>query len=108
MSVLLQAVFVLISSCVVDFKINGTNTYQANDKCTTDNYCYPMAEVVSRATLRVCFRVGLLISLVFVALGGLGVTCSPRDPRFAGSNPAEVDGEGDFKSWVPSLRFQAR
>ena len=25
-------------------------------------------------------------------LGGLGVSCSPRDPRFAGSNPAEVDG----------------
>ena len=25
-------------------------------------------------------------------LGGLGVTCSPRDPRFAGSNPAEIDG----------------
>ena len=23
--------------------------------------------------------------------GGLGVKCSPRDPRFAGSNPAEVD-----------------
>ena len=22
-----------------------------------------------------------------VGLGGLGVTCSPRDPRFAGSNP---------------------
>ena len=27
-----------------------------------------------------------------VGLGGLGVTCSPRDPRFADSNPAEVDG----------------
>ena len=27
-----------------------------------------------------------------VGLGGLGVTCSPGDPRFAGSNPAEVDG----------------
>ena len=27
-----------------------------------------------------------------VSLGGLGVPCSPRDPRFAGSNPAEVDG----------------
>ena len=27
-----------------------------------------------------------------VGLGGLGVTCSPRDPKFAGSNPAEVDG----------------
>ena len=27
-----------------------------------------------------------------VGLGGLGVTCSPRYPRFVGSNPAEVDG----------------
>ena len=26
-----------------------------------------------------------------VGLGGLGATCSPRDPRFAGSKPAEVD-----------------
>ena len=26
-----------------------------------------------------------------VGLGGLGVTCSPRDPRFTGSNLAEVD-----------------
>ena len=25
-------------------------------------------------------------------LGCLGVTCSPLDPKFAGSNPAEVDG----------------
>ena len=54
-------------------------------------------------------------------LGGLGVTCSPRDPRFAGSNPAEVDGfcqdvkllstspPGGALNWgVPSLRFLAR
>ena len=27
-----------------------------------------------------------------VGLGDLGVTWSPRDPRFAGSNPAEFDG----------------
>ena len=27
-----------------------------------------------------------------VGLGGLGVPCSPQDPRFAGSNPAEIDG----------------
>ena len=27
-----------------------------------------------------------------IGLGGLGVTCSPRDPRFAGSNLAEDDG----------------
>ena len=26
-----------------------------------------------------------------VGLGGLGVICSPRDPRFTGSNLAEVD-----------------
>ena len=27
-----------------------------------------------------------------VGLGGIGVMCSPRDPSFAGSNSAEVDG----------------
>ena len=50
-----------------------------------------------------------------VGLGGLGVTCSLRDPRFTGSNPAEVDGFfQDIKilstnpPGVPSLRFQAR
>ena len=26
-----------------------------------------------------------------VGLGDLGVTCSPRDPRFAGLSPTEVD-----------------
>ena len=31
------------------------------------------------------------LTLSDVALGGLGVTCSPRDPKFAGSNPVEVD-----------------
>ena len=50
-----------------------------------------------------------------VDLGGLGVTCSPRDPMFAGSNPVEVDGNPEHKSsgrgfnlGVPSLRFQGR
>ena len=54
-------------------------------------------------------------------LGGLGVKYLPRDPRFAGSNPTEVDGffsgrknpeqkssGREFKLGVPSLRFQAR
>ena len=31
-------------------------------------------------------------SRMSVGLGGLGVMCSPLDQRFAGSNPAEVDG----------------
>ena len=30
--------------------------------------------------------------MFLVGLGGLGVTCSLRDPRFAGLNPAHVDG----------------
>ena len=33
-----------------------------------------------------------LCRLKLVDFGDLGVTCSTRNPRFAGSNPAEVDG----------------
>ena len=57
---------------------------------------------------------------LLVGHGSLVVTCSPRDPRFAGSNLTEVDGffsecknpehkssRRDFKLGVPSLRFQA-
>ena len=29
---------------------------------------------------------------VILGLGGLGVTCSPLDTKFAGSNPTEDDG----------------
>ena len=32
-----------------------------------------------------------ILSFELVGLGGLGVTCSPRDRRFAGSNSAVVD-----------------
>ena len=55
------------------------------------------------------------LTLEGVGLSGLGVTVSLRDPRFADSNPAEVDGfpehkssGRDFKRGVASLRFQAR
>ena len=37
-------------------------------------------------------KIWTLTDSVAVGLGGLRVTCSPRDPGFAGSNPAEVDG----------------
>ena len=54
-----------------------------------------------------------------VGLGGLVVTCSPRDPRFAFKsgwgrwifqckNPEHKSSGKDFKLGVPSLRFQAR
>ena len=51
---------------------------------------------------------------LLVCPGGLRVTCSPPDPRFADSNLAEVDGffsgrkNPDFELGVPILRFQAR
>ena len=32
------------------------------------------------------------LTITNVDLGGLGIMCSPSDPRFAASNPAEVDG----------------
>ena len=63
----------------------------------------------------------LFLESAAVGLGGLGVTCSPQDPRFASSNPTEIDGffqdekilstspPGGTLSWgVSSLRFQAR
>ena len=56
-----------------------------------------------------------------IGLGDPGVTCLPRDPKFAESNTAEVDGffsgrkhpehkssGRDFKLGVPGLRFQDR
>ena len=62
---------------------------------------------------------GILLPKI-VGLGGIGVTCSPRDPRFEVSNSVEVVGffsgcknpehksfGRDFKLGVPSLRFQA-
>ena len=64
------------------------------------------------------------MSFCYVQLGefhNINVGISPRDPRFAGSNPAVVDGflsgrknpehkssGKDFKLGVLSLRFQAR
>ena len=66
-------------------------------------------------TLKVIRKINYLY-IRYVGLDGLGETCSPREPRFAGSNPAEVDGffqehkssGRDFKPGVPSLRFKAR
>ena len=70
------------------------------------------------------FRLNILskkFSSLYIGLVGLGVTCSSRNPMFAGSNTTEVDGfysgrkisehkssGRDFKLGVPSLRFQAR
>ena len=39
-----------------------------------------------------CKVMVIILLLLIVVVGGLGVMCSPPNPRFAGSNPAEVDG----------------
>ena len=38
-----------------------------------------------------------------VGLRGLGVTYSPRDPRFAGSNPTDVDRFFDLMTSIKSM-----
>ena len=48
-------------------------------------------DIKSRLSSFLIYNTGKL-STWKVGLGGLGVTCSPWDPRFASSNPAEVDG----------------
>ena len=61
-----------------------------------------------------------LCLILIASLGGLGITCSRRYRRFAGSNPTESDGffpgrknskhmssKREFKLWAPSPRFQA-
>ena len=48
---------------------------------------------VNFQTCSMCWHSNISLSIYgSICLGGLGVTCSPRDPRFVGSNPAEVDG----------------
>ena len=53
-------------------------------------------EVASSVSIVLKLQDMLLIYFIIyyykVGLGGLGVMCLPRDPRFTGSNQAEVDG----------------
>ena len=66
-----------------------------------------MPEIWVKCQIPVRFKIGITFIFMFhrrpiqtirffpvglVDLGSLGVTCSPQDPSFAGSNPAEVGG----------------
>ena len=51
-----------------------------------------MAHQVLKSFERPLMRVSLSDSIFVTLISLVGVTCSPRDPRFTGSNPAEVDG----------------
>ena len=61
---------------------------QNNNKC--NNIIHSMTSTRPKQTS--ARKINTNNILCTVGLGGLGVTCSPQDPRFAGSNPAEVDG----------------
>ena len=64
-------------------------TYNFRQKYIRLDWLEPAWEVmkVRKNLILICYLV-----ICDVGLGGLGIMCSPRDPRIAGSNPAEVDG----------------
>ena len=56
------------------------------------NLLYPRISRFSLSSSSRVFRDNFIktVSIIIVGLGGLGVTWSSRDSRFAGSNPSEV------------------
>ena len=81
------------------FHINSKNTKHIHLNCS--GKLPPSEHVVenlfSTPSYLLCFLLSLHSSYPIrrssrSRLGSLGVTCSPQDPRFAGSNPAEVNG----------------
>ena len=57
------------------------------------HYIYPFSINYINITINNVFFPFIIPATYFPAdLGSLEVTYSPRDPRFAGSNPTEVDG----------------
>ena len=56
-------------------------------------FCQPDNYDLSRNLKMMQFGTNLMSSVVlYISFGGLMLTCSPRDPGFSGSSPAEVDG----------------
>ena len=58
-------------------------------------FCSPIASAALAAAMPKVLNILLLLLLLlllYIGLVGLVATCSPRDPRFSGSNPAEFDG----------------
>ena len=54
-----------------------------------------LMRIFSKCERKTCspkFEVQRFSKCLHVGLCGIGVTCAPRDPKFVGSIPAEVDG----------------
>ena len=86
-----------VEKSAAKISLSGTYLFQQSHRrshAVWNSYCeimvrFPVKEKFSDI---VWHRYEVLHSLNrSVGLGGLGVTCSPRDTRFAGSNPAEVN-----------------
>ena len=59
---------------------------------------------IARHVTLLCVVGVVIAALCTATFSDSGVTCSPRDPRFADSNPAEVEQKSsgrDFKLGVP-------
>ena len=80
----------LMSEKTIYGLMNNILDFQNNALCDKDNmYMYIWGSDCANVN---SLMFGVLVSFGLVSLGGLGVTCSPRDPRFASLNPTEVDG----------------
>ena len=75
-----------------DYSLTITKTTELDSGTYTCVAKTDLDEATAQATLTVQGNYFLLFHLIYVGLSGLRVTCLPRDPRFAGSNPAEVNG----------------
>ena len=105
--------------CILRNLTDGDVKIMKSSKFTVESIILRIADTDSGPQLLPMSFKCVLRNPTDVGLGGLGVTCSPRDPRFAGSNPTEVDGlfqdvkilsispPGGTLSRVRSLRFQA-
>ena len=66
---------------------NGSGMDRPSWCSQEENYVRKLIHVMN-----LIFYVMGKLTYLLVGLGGLGVTCSPRDPRFVDSNLVEVDG----------------
>ena len=81
-------------SWLVQIKAISTSRLWKTVKCTSQ-YCnktYCSLSIEFYVFQNHFWNNWYFVTLVNLIFGGLGVTCSPQDPRFLGSNPVEVDG----------------
>ena len=59
---------------------------------TNNEVYWPRTPVIYLSSVSNTYIKVYIVIMILVGLGGLGITSSPPDTRFAGSNPTEVGG----------------